>query len=373
MVKIQTKRAIEEMTSYPLGFTPEELMNQYHLKTIRKMSDNENIYGCSPNVRESIIQNMQKLFLYPDGKTSLLIQKLSAFYNLNAEQLIIGNGSEELIRLLTRAFINPGDEAVLADMTFPRYEANIVIEGGISVKVPLANGVHDLPAMYEKITPRTKMIFICNPNNPTGTIVEKQELYHFIEKVPENILIVLDEAYYEYVTSNGYLQSVPLIDKHSNLVILRTFSKIYGLAGLRVGYGIMNSNIVHELHKVKDVFNVNQLAQTAAVTALENKDFILDCADKNDKERIFVCEFLEKNGLNYYPSQTNFVFIYCQFPVVEKLISNGFLVRELKYHGYTDAFRITLGTREDNKAFLEVISQIISERAVENGNNARKS
>ena len=364
MANIQTRRAVEGIVSYPLGDSPEQIKEKYCLKTVRKMSDNENVYGCSKRVKEAITQHLQQLSIYPDGTTSKLIEKLSVFYKLGKERFLIGNGSEEIIRLLTRAYINPGDEAIMAAMTFPRYETNVVIEGGKSITVPMADGAHNLSNMYEKITEKTKMIFICNPNNPTGTIVGKEELLQFIKKVPQNILIILDEAYYEYVSSTDFLESVPLLNNHPNLVILRTFSKIYGLASLRIGYGIMHPKIVKELHKVKEVFNVNQLAQVAAEIALDDQEFIKGCAEKNEWERAFVCDQLFEMGIHYFPSETNFVFIFSHYALSEKLITNGIVVRQMKFTGYTDAFRLTLGTREDNETFLNLLKEIVGEKAV---------
>jgi histidinol-phosphate aminotransferase len=364
MANIQTRRAVEGIVSYPLGDSAEEIKEKYHLRTVRKMSDNENVYGCSNQVKEAITQNLHQLSLYPDGTTTGIINKLSDFYQLGNEHFLIGNGSEEIIRLLTRAYINPDDEAIMAAMTFPRYETNIVIEGGDAITVPMVNGTHDLFNMYERINEKTKMIFICNPNNPTGTIVRKEELLRFIESIPQQILIILDEAYYEYVSSNDYLESVPLLSNHPNLVVLRTFSKIYGLASLRIGYGIMHPAIVKELHKVKEVFNVNQLAQAAAESALDDQEFIKGCAVKNALERTFVCKQLDEMGFGYFPSETNFVFVYAHQPVAAKLLTNGIVVRQMKLSGFADAFRITLGTREDNEFFLKTLNEIIREKAV---------
>ncbi len=364
MAKIQTKSAVEKIASYPLGTSPQEIKEKFNLKAVRKMSDNENVYGCSAEVKEGISKAMNSLNYYPDGTVSLLIRKLAEFYNVSEDKFLVSNGSEELIRLLTRAYITPGDEAVMAEITFPRYETNVAIEGGKPVTVPLKNGKHDLDAMYRKINHKTKMVFICNPNNPTGTIVGKEELNCFIENIPPNILIILDEAYYEYVRSKDYLDSLPLLAKYPNLIVLRTFSKIYGLAGLRVGYGLMDSEIVKQLHKVKDVFNVNHLAQAAAVAALNDQAFVKECAEKNAAEMEFVCQKLKELPIGFFPSQTNFVCVFSQYPIAENLISHGLVVRQMKLNGYKDAFRMTLGIRKDNEAAIKVISKLLKEKAV---------
>ncbi|MFO1444947.1 histidinol-phosphate transaminase [Bacillus sp. Bva_UNVM-123] len=364
MMKIERRKIVEKIYSYPLGYSLDEIKKIYKLQTVRKMSENENVYGCSKHVQEAIFQKLAHISLYPDGRALAVRKMLATTYGINEEKILLGNGSDEIIRLICRAFLNQGDEAIIADVTFPRYESNVTIEGGIPIVIPLIRGVHDLEAMYKGVTSKTKLIFICNPNNPTGTIVGKQELLHFIEKVPPNILIILDEAYYEYVTSTEYLPSISLLDKHPNLIILRTFSKIYGLAGLRIGYGMMSPSIVLDLQKVKEVFNVNEIAQTAAVAALADQDFVMDCARKNTIEREYMCEHLQELGLAFYSSETNFIYVMSHYPVFHKLIEHGFLVRQMKAAGYKDALRITLGTREDNEAFLAVLKELISEEAV---------
>ena len=361
MEKIKPRNTVEKINPYLLGDSPEEIKQKFNLEIIRKLSDNENVYGCSNEVQKEISNNLARLFRYPDGKTEQLTRKLAEFYKIQESQLFIGNGSEEIIRLLTRAYIDYGDEAIIADPTFPRYETNVVIEGGKVIKVPLANGVHQLEQMLRSITLKTKMIFICNPNNPTGTIVGKDALLDFIEKVRSNVLIVLDEAYYEYVTSDDYLQSVTLLKRHPNVIILRTFSKIYGLAGMRVGYAMMAASIVNELQKVKEVFNVNTLAQAASLAALTDQDFVAECARKNKAEKEFLYQSLQQLGISFYPSETNFIYVFSHYPIFERLNEEGILVRQMQLAGYADAFRMTIGTRGDNEAFLTVLKSLLNE------------
>ncbi|MDZ5472774.1 histidinol-phosphate transaminase [Bacillus sp. 31A1R] len=366
MNKYKTRRELSKVAPYSLGMTEKDLKEKYQLQSIIRMSDNESVYGCSPSVKEAINNQLSSIHFYPDGNTTHIIEKLSSFYEVDSKQFIISNGSEEIIRLLARAFISKGDEAVMADITFPRYETNILLEGGTAVKVPLVDGVHNLSAMDRAISGKTRMVFVCNPNNPTGTTVNSKELLEFIDGVPDDVLVVIDEAYYEYVNGD-YLQTVPLLKQYPNLVILRTFSKIYGLAGLRVGYGIMNKGIVDALHKVKDVFNVNQLAQVAAASALSDQAFIQECAKKNHTEIEFVQKQLGEIGVDSFPSETNFLFCYSSHPISQKLLEYGIVVRQMKLTGYEDAFRVTVGTREDNEQFLKAVKEIVSERTVENG------
>ncbi|MBT2704367.1 histidinol-phosphate transaminase [Bacillus sp. ISL-35] len=363
-MKVNARAELEGITPYALGQTIEEIKEQYKLTTVRKLSDNENVYGTSPKVREAILQASANLAFYPDGMTSGITEKLSAHYGLKPEHFLVSNGSEEIIRLLTRAYIDKNDEAVMAEVTFPRYKTNVLIEGGKAVTVPMIEGRHDLKSMLEAISEKTKLVFVCNPNNPTGTIVAKQELLSFIGNVPSNVLIVMDEAYFEYTDSEDFLDTMPLLDQYENLVILRTFSKIYGLASLRVGYGIMHQEIAKELHKVRDVFNVNQLAQAAAMAAIDDQEFVKDCAEKNSAEREFLREKFKELEIESFPSQSNFLFAYSNTPVIHTLTENGVLVRQMQLPGYKEAFRITLGTREDHEFIIQVVSQLFHERAV---------
>ncbi|WP_257391809.1 histidinol-phosphate transaminase [Mesobacillus jeotgali] len=363
-MNVKARAELEGITPYALGQAIEEIKEQYRIKTVRKLSDNENVYGTSPKVHEAIMQASANLAFYPDGMTSGLVEKLSAHYGLSPQHFLVSNGSEEIIRLLTRAYINKNDEAVMAEVTFPRYKTNVLIEGGKAVSVPMIEGRHDLKGMQDVITEKTKLVFVCNPNNPTGTIVGKQELLSFIEDVPSNVLIIIDEAYFEYTDSEDYLDTMPLLTQYENLVILRTFSKIYGLASLRVGYGIMHQDVAKELHKVRDVFNVNQLAQAAAMAAIEDQEFVKNCAEKNSAEREFLREKLKELEIESFPSQSNFLFAYTKMPVIQILKENGVLVRQMQVPDYKEAFRITLGTREDHEFILQIVGQLFHERAV---------
>lgn len=363
-MNIKARAELEGITPYALGQTIDEIKEQYGITTVRKLSDNENVYGTSSRVREAIMQATANLAFYPDGMTSGIVEKLSSHYKLDQKHFLVSNGSEEIIRLLTRAYIDRHDEAVMAEVTFPRYKTNVLIEGGKAVTVPMVNGRHDLQKMQQAITEKTKMVFVCNPNNPTGTIVGKQELLSFIDTVPSNVLVIMDEAYFEYADSEEYLDTMPMLDQYPNIVILRTFSKIYGLASLRVGYGIMHEEIAKELHKVRDVFNVNQLAQAAAVAAIEDQAFVLDCSAKNSIERDFLSAKFKELEIDSYPSQTNFIYAFTNRQVIQALTENGVLVRQMHLPGYKEAFRITLGTHEDHEFILQIVSQLFHERAV---------
>jgi histidinol-phosphate aminotransferase len=368
-MNIKPKKQIEQLKPYPLGMSLEDIQRKYQPKKLRKLSDNENVYGFSPKVTEALRNSIHSLSLYPDATTEKLCEQLSNQHKIPKEYFLIGNGSEELIRLLTRAFVSDGDEAIMADITFPIYKSNVMIEGGIPVFVPIIEGTHDLPGMHEAISDRTKMIFICNPNNPTGTSVDPSELKKFIQKIPSHILVVLDEAYDEYMEQHQKIDSITLLMEHPNLVLLRTFSKIYGLAALRVGYGIMHPIVMEQLIKVKEVFNVNQLGQNAAIEALKDQPFVKLCAEKNLIERNYLSRRLSEQNLSFFLSQTNFLFIYNLGEIEslnERLLQQGIISRFFPFPQHNGCMRLTLGTREDHETLLDVFNSLYTKEEVAN-------
>jgi histidinol-phosphate aminotransferase len=360
--KIPVRKNIEDISPYVSGKPIEEVQRELGLETIVKLASNENPFGCSTLAKEAMLTEMEQISFYPEGMAPALTEKLARKLNINQDQIILGNGSDEVIRLLTRTYIQQNDEVIMADVTFPRYETNVLIDGGTPVKIPLINGVHDLQGMYDAITEKTRMIFVCNPNNPTGTIVEKEKLTSFIEKVPKHILLVVDEAYYEYVDDEDYLETLPLLNTHSNLVILRTFSKIYGLAALRIGYGLMDASIIQELAKVKEPFNTNRLAQAAAFASLDDHTFVEQCARKNEEGRRYLENELSEMGLTFFPSHANFLMVKLNHPgrdIFEKLLISGIIIRSGHLLGYENTIRVTIGTPLENERFINSLQHAI--------------
>jgi histidinol-phosphate aminotransferase len=368
-VKIETRKQIGNIGAYVPGKPIEEVQRELGLTKIIKMASNENPYGFSPLAEQAMIQEMRNTNFYPEVTAPKLAEKLASRLGVNKEQLIFGNGSDEVIRLLTRTYISEGQEAVMADVTFPQYKTNVLIEGGTPVIIPLVNGVHDLEAMQDAVTEKTKMVFVCNPNNPTGTTVGKEQLLRFIEKIPSHILVILDEAYYEYVTTDDNLETVPLLERFSNLVILRTFSKMYGLAALRIGYGVMHPSIIQELMRIKEPFNTNRIAQAAALASLEDQEFPALCRRKNEEGRQYFENQFEDMGLRYFPSQTNFMMVHLDRSgneVFEALLKQGIIVRSGGLLGYPETIRVTIGTEEENEAFITALKQVLASEGSEN-------
>jgi histidinol-phosphate aminotransferase len=330
------------------------------MEKVIKLASNENPFGTSRYVWEALERVKHDLALYPEGDAPLLKEKVAEQVEVDPRRLIFGNGSDEVIRLITRTYLEPGDEAVMAENTFSRYETNVCIDGGIPVKVPMVEGKHNLPAMLDAITERTKLVFLCNPDNPTGTILTEQELTSFLEQVPGHVLVILDEAYFEYVESPDYPDSISQLDYNPQIIILRTFSKIYGLAALRVGYGIAHPDVIKELQKVRDPFNVNRLAQVAALAAVEDQTFVNYCRIQNRVGLKMITSRLDELGLSYFPPHGNFVLINTSRPSEEAyqaLLRQGVIVRPGSQLGFPTHIRVTVGTKEQNEEFLRVLRE----------------
>lgn len=360
------REAILEIKPYVPGKPIEEVQRELGIKDVIKLASNENPLGPSPDAVMALREAVEKVYLYPDGNCYYLKEALAAKLEVSADQLIIGNGTDEILKMLAEAFVNPGEEIVVADPTFSEYEFAAQVMGGRAIKVPCRDFRHDLEAMAAAITDRTRLIFVCNPNNPTGTIVEQQELDAFLAKVPPHILVVLDEAYNEYVTSPAYPDSLGYVRAgQPNIIVLRTFSKIYGLAGLRVGYGISHPEIIKALNRVREPFNVNFLAQVAAIAALKDEYHVAKSKEVNTEGKEFLYQQLQALGLKYVPTESNFIFVDIgrdSREVFEKLLKKGVIVRTGDIFGYPSFLRITIGTRRQNQRLIDALREVLAEQ-----------
>ena len=357
---------IECLKPYEPGKTIEEIKREYNLENIVKLASNENSFGTSPKAVEAIKNYAEKAYLYADGSCFKLKEKISKKLNISFEQLIIGNGSNEIIELILRTFIDKGDKIISCFPTFSFYRICAETTFGSYLDVPLLNYLFDLNKIYENIDSSTKVIIICNPNNPTGTVVGKNEFESFIDNIPDDLLVVLDEAYIEFVQENKRIDAVKLIEKYpnKNIIILRTFSKIYGLASLRIGYGISNEKIVNYLNRVRQPFNVNGFAQIAALAALEDSDFLEKTLNGVKKGKEYIYKEFNRLKIDYLESETNFIFFklnYNNEEVFKKFLKKGIIIRSLKSFGYDNALRVTIGTMEENKKFIDELENILKE------------
>ncbi|MDR0270323.1 histidinol-phosphate transaminase [Paenibacillus sp.] len=360
---MKPKSQIVNIPVYQPGKPIEDVKRELGLDEVIKLASNENPYGPSPKAKEAILKEMENLSIYPDGGALELTADLADFLGVNTNQIIFGCGSDEIIALITRAFFVPGDETIMADQTFSVYKSNADIEGAVSIEVPLVDGKHDLDAMLAKVTGRTKIIWICNPNNPTGTILSEQELTSFIDKVPADVMVILDEAYFEFVTDSSYPNGMLYLNKYPNVVILRTFSKIYGLASLRIGYAVGRPEVIKLINQVREPFNTTRVAQAAAKAALKDQEYVSTCREANRAGIVYIQKEFDRLGLKYFPGHGNFIMVDVRKPAVEvfdSLLRKGIIVRA-GHSKYPTFIRVSVGTEEQNKAFIHALEQVLNE------------
>lgn len=358
------KEQLLTLTPYQPGKSIESVKKQYNLEQIVKLASNENPFGCSKKVLSALQANQPGFAIYPDGYSTNLRESLAAFLKVEPEELIFGNGSDNIIQMISRALLHPDANTVMATPSFSQYKHNAVIEGAEVREIPLVDGEHDLEKMLAAIDDKTNVVWVCSPNNPTATYVPENKLISFLNKVPSHVLVVLDEAYYEYVVADDYYNSIELTRSYPNLIVLRTFSKIYGLASLRVGYGVANRTIIQALEPAREPFNVNSFGQVAATAAIEDQEFVQVCREKNRQGLSQFYDFCKENQLSYYPSQTNFILIDFQTDadkVFQYLLERGYIVRSGKALGFPTSVRITVGSDEQNEGVLKVLSQFLAE------------
>ncbi len=358
------RKEIEDIPVYIPGKPIEEVQRMLGLKRVIKVASNENPLGPSPKAVSAIKKALNGINRYPDAASWYLKAKLSTTLKTEIDRIICGNGSDEIIILALKAFANKGDEVIIAKPTFLIYQVAAGIVGADIKFVPLTKDLkYDLKAMKRAVTDKTKIIFIANPDNPAGTYVTKIELEEFLDGLREDVIVYLDEAYYELARDfcEDYPNGMDYLDK-PNLIVARSFSKIYGLAGLRVGYGVTSARIARYLDKFRDPFNVNILAQAAACAALDDKEFVEKTLRAVREGKSFLYDALDKMGLEYVRTATNFMMIDVKRDsgsVFEQLICKGVIVRDMKAWGYDTFIRVSVGTREENEIFIETLKKVI--------------
>ncbi|AGB41353.1 histidinol-phosphate aminotransferase [Halobacteroides halobius DSM 5150] len=356
------RKAIMNIKPYVPGKPIEEVKRELGLDKVIKLASNENPLGTSPTAVEKMQERLERAHIYPDGNAYSLRAKLSSKLEVAQDQLIFGNGSDELLAYLGQTFIKSDDEVIMAETTFSEYEFTTNLMGGNLIKVPLKDYKHDLEEMVAAITEQTKMIFVCNPNNPTGTIVTSKEVEEFLEQVPDDVVVVFDEAYYEYVTNDDYPETIDYLSDYDNLIILRTFSKAYGLSGLRIGYGISNPELIDYLKRVRQPFNVNEIAQVGAYSSLDDKKHLEKTLEYNNQGKEYLYQQFEELGLDYIPTESNFIIVDVEESndqIFDKLLKEGVIIRSLSSFGYQTKIRVTVGLPEENKAFIEALKKVL--------------
>lgn len=355
---------VSKLKPYPPGKPIAELEREYGITDIIKLASNENPLGPSPKALAAMQTAMSDLALYPDGNGFDLKQAISSYADVPMDHITLGNGSSDILDFILRAVVNPQDEVIYSKYSFALYPILTQMVSGRGVETPAQGWGHDLQAMRQAITPRTKVIFIANPNNPTGTYLSASELEAFVGAVPRNVLVLIDEAYHEYVAKSDYATALPWVRRYPNLIVARTFSKAFGLAGLRVGYGIANPVITDLLNRVRPPFNVNSLALVAATAAMRDHTHIDKAVQLNAEGMRYIEKRCAELGLGFIPSVGNFICIdmgRVAMPVYEQLLRAGVIVRPVANYDMPNFIRVTVGLPEQNKRFMDSLAKIVSE------------
>jgi histidinol-phosphate aminotransferase len=363
-MKLKIPDYILDIAPYVPGKPIEELEREYGIGNSIKLASNENPLGPSPKAMEAIGRQLAGLHRYPDGAGHVLLNKLAANLDVLPGQIVMGNGSDDILGLLSRALLQPGDEAIIPTPSFLMYLIVTQSAGAVPIQIPLRDMGIDLGEILRRITSRTRMIFICNPNNPTGTMVTQAAFEAFLAALPHDVVVVLEEAYIEFVRDPSCARGLSFLNGEPAVVTLRTFSKIYGLAGLRVGYGVMPEPLAQLLNRIRMPFNVNSLAQVAAVAALDDKEFFDKTTALIHQGLDFMFAELENRGLRCFPTQTNFFLIDMQHDakvVFERFLRQGVIVRAMSAYGFPNYIRINVGLPEENRRFLAALDRVMAE------------
>jgi histidinol-phosphate aminotransferase len=356
------RRGILDLKPYVPGKPVEEVQRELGLKEIVKLASNENPNGPSPEAIRAIEPELENIYQYPDPSCTLLRRAMATRLKVREDMITVANGCDNIIHMIGAAFVNEGDQVIMADPTFPVYESVTRIMGGRPVAVKLKDHIHDLDGMAERISPRTKLVFLCNPNNPTGTIVPRAALDHFLALLPDHVVLILDEAYFDYISERDYPDGISLLGSDLNLIALRTFSKIYGLAGLRVGFAVGDGDLIGLLERVREPFPVNRVAQAAALAALRDEAYVERVLRINEEGKAFLYEKFRRLGIDYVPTQSNFIFVDFKRDsqeVYEALLKEGVIIRPGSIWDYPTCARITIGTTDENRTLVEKLEAIV--------------
>ena len=351
---------IAHILPYPPGKPIKEVEEELGLKKIIKLASNENALGPSEKAIRAIRRALNEINLYPDSNASQLKEKLAKKYHVTEGEIFVGNGTDEIIRIVVETFLNPKEEVIVAWPAFIIYSIATQIMEGRLIKIPLKDYTHDLDRILDAVTDHTKLIFISNPNNPTGTIVDEYQVESFMKKVREDIIVVFDEAYYEYAEGD-FPDTLKYIKERRNVITLRTFSKIYGLAGLRIGYGIAKKEIFSHMNRIRQPFNTNIIAQLGAGAALEDSEHVKRSKEMNEKGKNFFYKELSSLGLKYIPTSGNFILVDVKRngkEIYEELLRKGVIIRPMDEYDLPFYIRVTIGKPSQNIRFIEVLKEM---------------
>jgi histidinol-phosphate aminotransferase len=357
------RKNLFDIDPYVPGKPISEVKKEYGLSDVTKLASNENPLGPSKRAQEAIIAALPDLHRYPDGGAVTLKEALCHTHGVAADQILVGNGSDEVIKLISETFLDPGDEVVIPTPTFSQYWFGAQVMGASSVIVPLQeNFEYDLEAMLAAVTEKTKLVYLCTPNNPTGTYIKKDDLKSFLDRLPKHVLVALDEAYEEYVVAEDAAHGIDFLKAGYNVLVMRTFSKLYALAALRVGYTLGLPEVIHSINRAREPFNVNHMAQVAAVAALQDEEHTQASRDVNRAGYQQLTDGLAALGFSVVPTQANFLIFDTGVndkELFQALLREGVIVRSGTALGVPGYLRISIGTSEENAKFLATFAKVL--------------
>jgi histidinol-phosphate aminotransferase len=356
------RKGILGLKPYVPGKPIEEVQRELGLKEIVKLASNENPNGPSPEAIRASMPELENIYQYPDPSCTLLRRAMATRLEVREDMITVANGCDNIIYMIGAAFVNEGDEVIMADPTFPVYESVTRIMGGRPVAVKLKDYIHDLDGMAERISPQTKLVFLCNPNNPTGTLVPRAALNRFLALLPDHVVLILDEAYFDYISERDYPDGVSFLGGDLNLIALRTFSKIYGLAGLRIGFAVGDEDLIGLLERVREPFPVNRVAQAAALAALRDEGHVERVLRINEEGKAFLYEQFRRLGIDYVPTESNFIFVDFKRDsqeIYDALLKEGVIIRPGSIWDYPTCARITIGTMDENRTLIEKLEGVL--------------
>ena len=360
--RFSVSAGISQIEPYKPGKPEEELMRELGLHTVIKLASNENSFGPSPLAMKAIQEAAQRTNRYPDGSGYYLRQALSKKWNVSPSRIMLGNGSTDLVEIIARTYLQPQLNSITAKQTFLMYRLATLSMNATCIEIANRDYAYDLAGMLEAINGNTRIIFIANPNNPTGMMINKSEMESFLGNLPSRVLVVLDEAYFEYVERDDFPNGLEYLGQYSNLIVLRTFSKVYGLAGIRIGYAIASEDVIAQLNRIRSPFNTSVVAQAAGLAALEDVEHVERSRKANREEKRFLEERLAAMKIRVLPSVSNFLLLLIPNASViyERLLGLGIIARHMGSFNLPDGLRVTIGRHEENEAFLQALERVLN-------------
>lgn len=354
---------VQALQPYQAGKPTDELERELGIRDIIKLASNENPLGPSPKVVDAIQGALSDLTRYPDSNGYQLKQTLSDYFGISSDRLTLGNGSNDLLELIARTFLNDKNEAIFSEYAFIVYPLVTRATGAQGIVVPAKHYGHDLQAIAAALTDRTRVIFLANPNNPTGTCFSADAFAAFMQQIPSSVIVVLDEAYTEFAEHSQIPNGLKILADYPNLIVTRTFSKAYGLAALRIGFAAANPDITNLLNRVRQPFNVSSLGQLAAIAALNDEHYLQKTVMLNSQGYAQLTQGLDNLNLSYIPSAANFITLNCKTdaqPIYTALLHQGVIVRPLAVYGLPDHLRVSIGTQSENHQFLAALEKVMT-------------